>query len=158
MGGIFSPPQEPLHGPLGSGLIDAVSERLRGGGGSKRASRRALHARMQTVCPSFHDPLCAYPWPSCLFQREMRSRIHCFLHVGSDSWLEVGPSAHVGQLHWWRAIRPSQNRRSLTQIQCGQRYYASSFFRDFQDVFHDIIPGIIWKVSSVISRSYTISE
>ena len=30
--------------------------------GLKRASRRFLHARMQTVCPSFHEPLCAYPW------------------------------------------------------------------------------------------------
>ena len=31
--------------------------------GIKRASRRFLHARMQTVRPSFHDPLSAYPWP-----------------------------------------------------------------------------------------------
>ena len=32
MGGPSAlPPQEPLHGPLGSGLIDAVSERLGGG-------------------------------------------------------------------------------------------------------------------------------
>ena len=30
-GGSFGPPQEPLHSPMSSGLIDAVSERLGGG-------------------------------------------------------------------------------------------------------------------------------
>ena len=43
-------------------------------------------------------------------------------------------------------------------LQCGQRYYASTFFRDFQNVFHDIIPGLVWKVSSVISCSCSKSE
>ena len=63
MGGPSAPPQEPLHGPLGIGLINGVSERLGGGGSSKRAYRRFLYVRMQTVCLSFHEPLCAYPWP-----------------------------------------------------------------------------------------------
>ena len=31
--GSFGPPQEPLHSPMSSGLIDAVSERLGGGEG-----------------------------------------------------------------------------------------------------------------------------
>ena len=35
-----------------------------------------------------------------LFQRDMCSQIHCLMQVGSDSWLEIGPLAHVGQLHW----------------------------------------------------------
>ena len=61
MGGPFAPPQELLHGPLGISLTDGVSEKLGGRGGSMRASRRFLHARMQTVCPSFHEPVCAYP-------------------------------------------------------------------------------------------------
>ena len=26
-------------------------------------------------------------------------------------------------------------------------------FRDFQNVFHDIIPGVVWKVSTIISCS-----
>ena len=36
-------------------------------------------------------------------------------------------------------------------LQCGHRYYASAFFRNFQNFFHDIIPWDWWKVSSVIS-------
>ena len=35
-------------------------------------------------------------------------------------------------------------------VQCGQRYYASTFFQDFQNVFHYINPGVLWKVSSVV--------
>ena len=40
-------------------------------------------------------------------------------------------------------------------IQCGHRYYAGSFFRDLQNVFHDIISGDLWEVSSVTSGSRT---
>ena len=43
-------------------------------------------------------------------------------------------------------------------IQCGHRYYASVFFRDFQNVFHDIFPGVVWEVSSEISCSCSKSE
>ena len=41
----------------------------------------------------------------------------------------------------------------LEHVQCGHRHYASAFSRDFQDVFHDIILGVVLKVSSVISCS-----
>ena len=41
----------------------------------------------------------------------------------------------------------------IRYLQCGQRYYARTFFCDFQNVFHDIISGDLWKVSSVISCS-----
>ena len=47
---------------------------------------------------------------------------------------------------------------SFLEVQCGHRYYASIFFRGFQNVFHDIIPGVVWKVSSVISCSCSKSE
>ena len=40
-------------------------------------------------------------------------------------------------------------------IQCGHRYYASTIFRDLQNVFHDIISGDLWEVSSVTSGSRT---
>ena len=43
-------------------------------------------------------------------------------------------------------------------LQCGHRYYASVFFRDFQNVFHDIFPGVVWEVSSEISCSCSKSE
>ena len=40
-------------------------------------------------------------------------------------------------------------------IQYGHRYYASTIFRDLQKVFHDIISGQLWKVSSVMSSNCT---
>ena len=46
----------------------------------------------------------------------------------------------------------------MQHVQYGHRYYASAFFRDFQNVFHDINPGDLWKVSSVIRCSWIKSE
>ena len=43
----------------------------------------------------------------------------------------------------------------MSLIQCGHRYYAGSFFRDLQNVFHDIISGDLWEVSSVICSNCT---
>ena len=59
------------------------------------------------------------------------------------------------QLHVTLAQRGAAlaGSKVLHVVQCGHRYYASAFFRDFQNVFHDIIPGVVWKVSTIISCS-----
>ena len=62
-------------------------------------------------------------------------------------------SQHYVAVARWRTWKIMQLLHVNSNIQCGQRYYASTFFRDFQDVFHDINSGVIWKVSSVISCS-----
>ena len=35
---------------------------------------------------------------------------------------------------------------SLYDLQYGQRYYASTIFRDLQNVFHDVISGDLWSM------------
>ena len=61
--------------------------------------------------------------------------------------------AHIAQALVAIDINLAENFSNLVTLQCGQRYYASTFFQDFQNVFHYINPGVLWKVSSVVSCS-----
>ena len=84
---------------------DGVSEGLGGGGGSKRAYRRFLYVRMQTVCLSFHEPLCAYPWP--LPARDAFSN-----PLLSASWVRF-LAGNVAVQHGPNGLFPAKN---LTQL------------------------------------------
>ena len=93
------------------------------------------------------------------FVRAIRMQLAAFSAADAiPAQLRRQPAAYQPHLKFLLLAQNSirfLDTRTKNDLQYGHRYYASTIFRDLQKVFHDIISGQLWKVSSVMNSNCT---